>query len=52
MQRKPWSDVRVRQAVSMAINRDEMIDKTLSGSGTVSGPIATGFGTGISRSMN
>jgi len=45
MMRKPWSDVRVRQAVSLAVDRQEMIDKALSGSGTFSGPIATGFGS-------
>ncbi|MGQ0569486.1 MAG: ABC transporter substrate-binding protein [Armatimonadota bacterium] len=44
MTRKPWTDVRVRQAISIAINRQEIIDKALSGSGTFSGPIATGFG--------
>ncbi len=44
MQRKPWNDVRVRQAVNLAIDRQEIIEKALSGSGTISGPIATGFG--------
>ncbi|HEX2036874.1 MAG TPA: ABC transporter substrate-binding protein [Chloroflexota bacterium] len=44
MLRQPWNDVRVRQAISLAVDREEMIDKTLSGAGTVSGPIATGFG--------
>ncbi|MGH2373205.1 MAG: ABC transporter substrate-binding protein [bacterium] len=44
MLRKPWSDIRVRQAINMTIDRQEMIDKALSGSGTISGPIATGFG--------
>ncbi len=44
MQRKPWSDVRVRQAINLAIDRQEIIEKALSGSGTISGPIATGFG--------
>ncbi len=44
MLRKPWSDVRVRQAINLTIDRQEMIDKALSGSGTISGPIATGFG--------
>lgn len=44
MLREPWSDVRVRQAISLATNRQEMIDKALSGAGSISGPIPTGFG--------
>jgi peptide/nickel transport system substrate-binding protein len=44
MQREPWSDVRVRQAISLATDRDELIEKALSGAGSVSGPIPTGFG--------
>lgn len=42
--RKPFSDPRVRQAISLGTNRQEYIDKVFSGSATVSGPIATGFG--------
>jgi peptide/nickel transport system substrate-binding protein len=42
--RKPWGDVRVRQAINLATDRDEIIDKALSGAGTVAGPIASGFG--------
>ena len=44
MERAPWSDVRVRQAISMATDRDELIQKALFGAGSVSGPIPTGFG--------
>jgi peptide/nickel transport system substrate-binding protein len=44
MLREPWSDVRVRQAISLATNRDELIEKALSGAGGISGPIPTGFG--------
>ena len=44
MLREPWSDVRVRQAISLATNRDELIEKALLGAGTISGPIPTGFG--------
>lgn len=44
MQREPWSDVRVRQAISLATDRDELIEKALSGAGGISGPIPTGFG--------
>ena len=37
---KPWSDVRVRQAVSLALNRREIIGATLEGEGVVNGPMA------------
>src|SRR5258705_3318737 len=36
---KPWSDVRVRQAVSMAIDRREIIEATLEGVGVGNGPL-------------
>ena len=36
---KPWSDVRVRQAVSLALDRHEIIDATLEGVGVVNGPM-------------
>jgi len=44
MLREPWSNPKVRLALNYATNRLEIIDKALSGAGTVSGPIATGFG--------
>jgi len=44
MQRAPWSDARVRQAISLATDRDEMIQKAIFGAGSVSGPIPSGFG--------
>ncbi len=44
MERAPWNDVRVRQAISLATDRDELIQKALFGAGSVSGPIPTGFG--------
>jgi peptide/nickel transport system substrate-binding protein len=44
MLRQPWNDVRVRQAISLATNREELIEKAISGAGTISGPIPTGFG--------
>lgn len=44
MLREPWSDVRVRQAISLAVNRDELIEKTLFGTGSIAGPMPTGFG--------
>ncbi len=36
----PFNDVRVRQAVSMAIDRKAIIDATLEGVGVVNGPVA------------
>lgn len=42
--RKPFSDARVRQAISLATDRKEIIEKVFSGGATISGPIATGFG--------
>ena len=44
MERGPWRDVRVRQAISLATDRDELIQKALFGAGSVSGPIPAGFG--------
>ncbi len=44
MLRKPWSDVRVRQAVNFGIDRKEIIDKVFSGFARVSGPLPTGMG--------
>jgi peptide/nickel transport system substrate-binding protein len=41
---KPWSDVRVRQAVSMAIDRREIIEATLEGVGVVNGPLPAALG--------
>jgi peptide/nickel transport system substrate-binding protein len=43
-QRKPWSDVRVRQALSLACDRKEIVEKVFSGGATVAGPIPYGFG--------
>ena len=37
--RPPFNDVRVRQAVSLAMNRQEIIDATLEGVGAVTGPV-------------
>ena len=41
---KPWADVRVRQAVSFAINRQNLIDKVYNGFGKYSGHVAAGYG--------
>ncbi|HEV8676951.1 MAG TPA: ABC transporter substrate-binding protein [Methylomirabilota bacterium] len=43
-QRKPWSDARVRQALSLATDRKEIIEKVFSGGATMAGPIPYGFG--------
>jgi peptide/nickel transport system substrate-binding protein len=43
-ERKPWHDVRVRQAVNFAINRQEIIDKVYSGFGEYSGVVPPGYG--------
>ncbi|MDQ3780050.1 MAG: ABC transporter substrate-binding protein, partial [Chloroflexota bacterium] len=40
--REPFTDVRVRQAVSLAVNRQEVIDKAVGGAGVLSGPMPTG----------
>ena len=44
MNRKPWGDVRVRQAINLAIDRQEIIEKALSGAGALSGPLPPVFG--------
>lgn len=42
--REPFTDVRVRQAISLAVNRQEVIDKAVGGAGVLSGPMPTGHG--------
>lgn len=41
---KPWHDKRVRQAVTHAINRQDLIDKVYGGQAEVAGVIPTGYG--------
>jgi len=41
---KPWHDVRVRQAVNFAINRQEILNKVYSGNGAFSGHVPPGYG--------
>ena len=41
---KPWHDVRVRQAVNFAINRQQIIDRVYSGFGEYSGHVPPGYG--------
>jgi len=38
--RKPWNDVRVRRAVHLAINRDEVVQGAHEGAAEISGPLA------------
>jgi peptide/nickel transport system substrate-binding protein len=40
----PWRDVRVRQAINLAIDRQEIIDNVYGGSAELSGAIAPGYG--------
>lgn len=41
---QPWHDIRVRQAITHAINRQEIIDKVYGGEAQVSGVMPTGYG--------
>ncbi|MBV9173609.1 MAG: ABC transporter substrate-binding protein [Chloroflexi bacterium] len=41
---KPWHDVRVRQAINHAINRQDIIEKVFDGDAVVSSVIPPGFG--------
>ena len=41
---KPWHDVRVRQAVNFAINRQQIIDRVYNGFGDYSGHVPPGYG--------
>jgi peptide/nickel transport system substrate-binding protein len=41
---KPWHDVRVRQAINFALNRQELINKVYSGFGDYSGIVPPGYG--------
>jgi len=43
--RKPFDDVRVRQAIALTLDRASAIDKSLSGEGKLTGPMPTGHGT-------
>jgi peptide/nickel transport system substrate-binding protein len=41
---KPWSDVRVRQAINAAIDRQDIINKVFAGQGYFTGKIPQGYG--------
>jgi peptide/nickel transport system substrate-binding protein len=41
---KPWNDVRVRQAISKAIDRQVIINNVFGGEAELSGPIPPGYG--------
>jgi len=42
--RKPLSDARVRKAIRMAVDTNEVIQKAVFGQGVPSGPVPTGYG--------
>jgi peptide/nickel transport system substrate-binding protein len=44
LSRKPFDDVRVRRALRMAVDTNEVIQKAVFGAGVASGAIANGFG--------
>jgi peptide/nickel transport system substrate-binding protein len=41
---KPWNEKRVRQAMSMAIDRSDLIEKVYGGDAELTGPIPPGYG--------
>lgn len=41
---KPWNKKEVRQAISKAINRQEIIDKVYAGEAVLTGPVPPGYG--------
>jgi peptide/nickel transport system substrate-binding protein len=41
---KPWNKKQVRQAMSKAINRQEILEKVYGGDGMLSGPVPPGYG--------
>lgn len=43
MRRKPFDDLRVRQAIALAVDRQEGIDKAYGGLGSLTGPLQTGW---------
>jgi len=43
-EKKPWNDVRVRQAINMAVDRQPIIDNVFGGNAELSGPVPPGYG--------
>jgi len=41
---RPWADKRVRQALNLATDRNEIVEKVANGFGTMTGLILTGYG--------
>ncbi|HEV2068073.1 MAG TPA: ABC transporter substrate-binding protein, partial [Thermomicrobiales bacterium] len=41
---KPWQDLRVRQAINLAVDRQAIIDKVYAGDAELTGPIPPGYG--------
>lgn len=41
---KPWNDIRVRQAISKAIDRQQIVDNVFGGEAQLTGPIPPGYG--------
>ncbi len=42
--KKPWNDVRVRQAINMSVDRQTIIDNVFGGNAELSGPVPPGYG--------
>jgi len=43
-EKKPWNDVRVRQAINMSVDRQTIIDNVFGGNAELSGPVPPGYG--------
>ncbi len=43
-EKKPWNDVRVRQAMNMSVDRQTIIDNVFGGNAELSGPVPPGYG--------
>jgi peptide/nickel transport system substrate-binding protein len=43
LRRKPYDDIRVRQAIAIGVDRQEVIQKVFNGKASLTGPVMTGF---------